>query len=150
VPGRFGARAPWLWQKRSLLITVGLVVTLMAVITAPAWADNKVKIPADPTLIDCGGELILKDSVEGWSQVNSTGGRSGIFVMTWHQTHTYTNPNTGESVVIQNTGVAKITDQGVRGAGIDDFGQSSINHGWQDFQAGTVKGHLVDLCEVLG
>jgi hypothetical protein len=64
--------------------------------------------------------------------------------------HTYTNPNTGESVVIQNTGVAKITDQGARGAGIDHFGPSSINHGWQDYQAGTVKGHLVDLCEVLG
>lgn len=33
---------------------------------------------------------------------------------------------------------------------ITHFGTTGINHGWQDWQEGTVKGHLVDLCEVLG
>jgi hypothetical protein len=132
-----------------LLILAGVVTAFVTAMTLPALAQERVKMPASPEPFDCGGGLILDVAAEGWYQLNTNGERSGVSITTWHQTHTYTNPNTSESLVIQNTGRAKITADGATGAGNTHFG-TGVNYGLQDYRAGTIKGHFVDICEVLG
>lgn len=134
------------------IAVLGAAVTLLTVMLAlPALAEvERVKMPAGPdTTLDCGSGLVLDVQREGWFQLNNAGEESGVRVTTFHQTHTYTNPNSGESLVIQNTGVANISSE-VRIAGITHLATGELNHGLQNLTKGTAAGRVVSPCEILG
>ena len=80
-------------------------------------------------------------------------------VATFHQVHTYTNPNSGATLVIQNTGVARVyfDSEGnfthFVGAGhthIEPLDEGRLGYGLQNPVDGVLKGHQVSPCDLIG
>ncbi len=140
------------------LIVIGTVAALVAALALPASAEQKIKEPVDATdTLDCGTS-VLDITIKGWFQVHQTQEGNGIRVTTFHQTSTYTNPDTAETLVIQNTGVARVyfDDEGnfthalVAGHSHLPGASGNLIYGLQDPSGGFAVGHEVSPCESIG
>ncbi len=142
------------------LIVFGAVTAMTVLAALPATADDELQVRqfVDRTdSLDCG-TVVLDIAIEGWFQLHQTQEGNGIRVTTFHQTSTYTNPDTDETLVIQNTGVARMyfDDHGsfthAKVAGHSHLPGESGNliYGLQDPSGEFALGHEVSPCEEIG
>lgn len=148
-------------MRKQLLLVVA--VGAMAVAGAsPAMADDdfelQAKNPVDETdTLPCGA-VDLDIAIEGWFQLHQNQEGNGIRVTTFNLTLTYTNPDTDETLVIRNVGVARVyfdeagdfTHAAVAGHSHLPGESGNLIYGLQDPSGAFAVGHEVSPCEQIG
>ncbi len=148
-------------MRKKLLVVVAVVAMTVAG-ASPAVANDDFELQAK-NLVDTTntlpcGNVDLDIATEGWFQLHQNQEGNGIRVTTFRQSSTYTNPETGETLVIQNVGVARVYFDGsgefthaeVAGHSHLPGGSGNLIYGLQDPSGPFAVGHEVSPCEQIG
>ncbi len=146
---------------KRLLVVTAVIATAVAG-ASPAIADDfelqaKNHVDVTPEPLECG-TVDLDIAVEGWFQLHQNQEGNGVRVTTFRQTSTYTNPNTGDTLVIQNVGVARVyfdeagdfTHAEVAGHSHLPGESGNLIYGLQDPSGAFAVGYEVSPCEQIG
>ena len=145
-----------------LLTLAAIVSVLVAAIAMPAMADDDLRVKMtgsiDVFVINCDNGHVLDITTDSyWFQTNKSEeqGASGLRIVTFHQTHTYTSRSTGESFDLINTGVARLyfDEDGAfiegSGSGHTHLGdEGDLIYGWQGYTSGETMGHEFSVCQM--
>jgi len=148
-------------NTRRLGIAAALCASALVASGSAAAADDfelQVKNVVESTGTLTCPDAVLEVTTAGWFQLHTDGADTGIRVTTFRQTQTYTNPDSGKSLVVQSVGVARVyydetgTFDHAEVAGHSNLtdGSGDLIYGLQDVSGAFAAGHVVSPCEVIG